>query len=61
MVNYPVYLQTCKIGLIAFNNSGRWPIFRGANSLSLLVHSASRCGTVSDYNEAMLVFQIICV
>ena len=47
--------------MIAFANSGGCPIFRGAYSLSLHVDSALRCGTVNDYNEAMLVFVIICV
>ena len=47
--------------MIAFNNSGGCPIFRGAYSLSLHVDSALRCGTVNDYNEAMQVVHIICV
>ena len=42
----PVYPEGRGIGMIAFNHSGLWLIFRAANAPSSDVDAALRCGTV---------------
>ena len=42
----PVYPEGRGIGMIAFNHSGLWLIFRAANAPSSHVDAALRCSTI---------------